>query len=281
MSDSNLVFLNKRVFVIGSDGDFLDGLESLLSYTGALPFVYRDLEKAEDEFEKNLSHLVNLIILETKEGEEDFSALKILNRLRAVGLSNTPIILIKDKAESKTTELKDDLANFNVIQTFKKDGLVLTDLLKEAEKAIFSDDLKDNVIDISEKEPIIFKDNKKEMRILVVEDDPLLRNLLAIRLKKSQIPCRFSNDGSKALVDIKEYQPTLLILDLMLPEKDGFSVLEEIKKDETLAKIPVIVFSNKDSDEDKKRAKDLGAKAFLVKALTDLSDLVNMIFDIH
>jgi len=275
MNDKNLAFLNKRIFVIGSDGLFLDNLENLLGYTGALSFFYRDVEKAVSEFKRNLNTLLNLIIIETTDETNLSKSLEILTRLRVVGLGNTPVILINNSDEEK------ELDDFNIIKIFKKENLILTDLLKEAEKAILADSNESNIIDISEEKPTIFKDPTKEMRILVVEDDPLLRNLLAIRLEKSQIPCRFSNDGKNAVNDIKDYKPTLLILDLMLPEKDGFTVLKEIKAESELAQIPVIVFSNKDSDEDKKRAKDLGASAFLVKAMTDLSDLVKIIFDNH
>lgn len=275
MNDKNLAFLNKKIFVIGSDDNFLNNLENLFSYTGALSFFHRDVDKAVSEFKRNLNTFLNLIIIETKDKEDSSIILEILTRLRSVGMGNTPIILINNTNDEK------GLADFNVTKSFKKEGLILTDLLKEAEKAILSGNIQENIIDISEEKPTILKDSEKEMRVLVVEDDPLLRNLLAIRLEKSKIPCKFSNDGNDALRDIEDYKPTLIILDLMLPEKDGFTVLKEIKSDAKLEKIPVIVFSNKDSDEDKKRAKDLGAKAFLVKAMTDLSDLVELIFDNH
>jgi len=63
----------------------------------------------------------------------------------------------------------------------------------------------------------------------------------------------------------------------MLPGKSGFDILAELKDDEVLKNIPVIVFSNRDGQEDRARAKELGAVDFYVKAMTDLSELIEKI----
>ena len=63
----------------------------------------------------------------------------------------------------------------------------------------------------------------------------------------------------------------------MLPVKNGFEILAELKADLELKKIPVIVFSNRDSQEDKQKTFSLGAERFFVKAMTDLSFLIETI----
>lgn len=115
------------------------------------------------------------------------------------------------------------------------------------------------------------------IRVYVIEDDPLLRNLLSIRLDKSDFPYEFSTDGNAVLPAITQFKPDVIILDLMLPGKSGFEVLAEIKADKALKHIPVIVFSNRDSQEDRQQAEALGAVGFYVKAMTDLSELIETI----
>lgn len=115
------------------------------------------------------------------------------------------------------------------------------------------------------------------IRVYAVEDDPLLRNLLAIKFQKSNVPFEISVDGEDIVNKIKAFRPQIVILDLMLPGKDGFELLEEIRNDSNVSNIPVIIFSNKDSVADRKRADELGASGYYVKAMTDLSDLMNTI----
>ncbi len=117
----------------------------------------------------------------------------------------------------------------------------------------------------------------KGIRVFVVEDDPLLRNLLDVRLDTSSFPHEFAVDGRNIIERIKQFKPQVIILDLMLPQKSGFEVLEELKADPQLKKLPVIVFSNRDSQEDKQRVFDLGAERYYVKAMTDLSMLIETI----
>lgn len=115
------------------------------------------------------------------------------------------------------------------------------------------------------------------IRVFIVEDDPLLRNLLSLRFRKSSFPFEFSNDGSEAIPAMRQFKPDVIILDLMLPGKSGFEVLSEVKQDKVLKDVPVIVFSNRDGQDDKKQAEELGAACFYVKAMTDLSELVEKI----
>jgi two-component system, cell cycle response regulator len=118
---------------------------------------------------------------------------------------------------------------------------------------------------------------KKGIRVYIVEDDPLLRNLLSTRLKASSFPSSFSIDGGDVVSKILDFKPQVIILDLMLPIKNGFEILEELKANSSLKNVPVIVFSNRDSQEDKQRVFGLGADRFFVKAMTDLSVLIETI----
>lgn len=122
--------------------------------------------------------------------------------------------------------------------------------------------------------------SKTGIKVYVVEDDPLLRNLLSVKFDRSSFPYEFSNDGRNVLAALKQFRPDVIILDLMLPGKSGLDILAEVKADDSVKNIPVIVFSNRDGQGEKKAAKDLGADAFYVKAMTDLSELVEKIEDL-
>ncbi len=129
-------------------------------------------------------------------------------------------------------------------------------------------------IDISPHETVV---TKTGIRVFIVEDDPMLRNLLALQLEKTHFPYEFSTDGNNIAAVIQQFKPNIVILDLMLPGRTGFELLVDIKADERVKHIPVIVFSNRDSQEDKAKARALGAEGFYVKAMTDLSELMETI----
>ncbi len=117
-------------------------------------------------------------------------------------------------------------------------------------------------------------------KVLVVEDDPLLRNLLSMKLSSSNCPAMFSNDGLQVGELVASFEPDVIVLDLKLPGRDGFEVLKELKETDAYKHIPVIVFSNNSIDEDKQRAMDMGAAAFHVKAMTDLSEFIKIVVKI-
>lgn len=128
--------------------------------------------------------------------------------------------------------------------------------------------------DLQFDEPEIPKSDH-EVRVLVIEDDALLKNLLSTRLEQAAIDCQFSTTGEDALDLVKTYRPTVILLDIMLPGRDGLDLLEEIRS--AGCTVPVIIFSNRDEQADRTRAEALGAEKYFVKAMTDLSFLVTTI----
>jgi DNA-binding response OmpR family regulator len=143
--------------------------------------------------------------------------------------------------------------------------IVLGDAVNNAE---------DTVIDIGKS---VVSTTGQGTRVLVVEDDPLLANLLSAQFERAKFTCLINRDGSNVLADIKTFQPDIIILDLMLPGCSGFDILKEIKTHEDYEKIPVFIFSNRDSASDKQQATELNASGFYVKAMTNLTDLVQKI----
>lgn len=117
-------------------------------------------------------------------------------------------------------------------------------------------------------------------RILAVEDDAFLRSAYMIKLTKAGFTVQVANDGIQALETLKTFIPDLILLDLVMPRKDGFSTLEDIKKQENLRNIPVIVASNLGQQDEVDRVTALGATSFIIKSDLSLADLIIKINDI-
>ncbi len=114
----------------------------------------------------------------------------------------------------------------------------------------------------------------KALSVLVIEDDEFLVNAYRTKLTKEGFDVHFAVDGQEAMKTLETLHPNVILLDLMLPNKDGFTVLEEIKKISSLSKIPVIVASNLSQKADVERCKKLGAHEFVVKSELSLDDIV-------
>lgn len=115
--------------------------------------------------------------------------------------------------------------------------------------------------------------NKK--KIMVVEDDEHISKVYEIKFAKEGINVVLARDGEEAVVKITAEKPDVILLDLMIPKKDGFGVLEEIKKNPELINIPVIILSNLGQKSDQDRAIALGANEYLVKVDYSIQDVIN------
>jgi len=113
--------------------------------------------------------------------------------------------------------------------------------------------------------------------ILIVEDDTILRDLISQKLKKANYDIVEAVDGEEGLKKAKEKKPDIILLDLILPGIDGFGVLEQIKKDPNIDKIPVVILSNLGQKEEIEKGMNLGATDFLIKAHFTLSEIVEKI----
>lgn len=114
-------------------------------------------------------------------------------------------------------------------------------------------------------------------KILVVEDDKYLASAYRVKLLKMAFDVRTAADGEEALAVLKEYTPDLILLDLVMPRKDGFATLEEIKKNDQWKDIPVLIATNLGQKEDIERGMKLGAVDYLVKTDTSVDDFVNKV----
>jgi len=125
----------------------------------------------------------------------------------------------------------------------------------------------------------------RPVEILLVEDSPADVRLTREALKQYKVLNKLSvvGDGEQAIAFLRqegEYadvpRPDLLLLDLNLPKKDGREVLEEIKKDEKLRRIPVVVLTTSKAEEDVLKAYDLNANCYVTKPV-DLDQFMKVV----
>lgn len=102
--------------------------------------------------------------------------------------------------------------------------------------------------------------------ILIIEDDKFLRQLISQKLFKEGYDVSEAVDGEEGLKKIREEKPGLILLDLILPGIDGFEVLSQMRKEQEIAHIPIIILSNLGQKEDVEKGLNLGAVDYLIKA---------------
>lgn len=119
--------------------------------------------------------------------------------------------------------------------------------------------------------------DERKKRILIIEDDEHVSKVYEMKFSKEGYDTIFVTNGEDGVEKIATEKPDLIILDLMVPQKDGFLVLEEIKKNPDIAKIPVLVLSNLGQQSDKDRAIALGANEYLVKVNHSMQEVVDKV----
>ncbi len=114
-------------------------------------------------------------------------------------------------------------------------------------------------------------------KILIVEDEELIYELLQRKLTQEGYEVSVAKDGVEGLEKMREVKPDLILLDIIMPKKGGFEVMEEIQKDETLKDIPVIVISNSGQPVELDKAQKLGAKDWLIKTEFDPQEVIEKV----
>lgn len=102
-------------------------------------------------------------------------------------------------------------------------------------------------------------------KVLIVDDDPSIVMSLEFLLKKSGGEVFIASNGKEAIEKIGDCRPHLVLLDIMMPEVDGYEVCDYIKKNSFMTSIKVIFISAKSKDEDIKKAYSTGADLFIIK----------------
>lgn len=114
-------------------------------------------------------------------------------------------------------------------------------------------------------------------KILVAEDDQFLSQAYRLKLTKAGFDVKVAVDGQDTLNLLKSFTPDIILLDMVMPVKDGLTALREIKADEKLKNIPVIVTSNLEQKEQIDQGFHLGAVDYVIKSNISMDDLLKKI----
>jgi DNA-binding response OmpR family regulator len=118
----------------------------------------------------------------------------------------------------------------------------------------------------------------EKKRVLIAEDDTVIASMYNMKLVQNGFDVKLADNGADALEIAKKEKFDLILLDVVMPQLDGFTVLQELKKIDSFKDIPIIMLTNLGTAEDKKKGQEYGAVDYLVKASltpTQVSEAIN------
>jgi twitching motility two-component system response regulator PilG len=118
--------------------------------------------------------------------------------------------------------------------------------------------------------------NISSIRVMVIDDSPTIRRTAEVYLKRAGFHVFVAADGFAAMAIVKEHQPDIIFVDVVMPRLDGYQTCTLIKKNRSFATTPVIMLSSKDGLFDRARGRIAGSEEYLNKPFTE-QDLVNAV----
>ena len=103
------------------------------------------------------------------------------------------------------------------------------------------------------------------VKILVVEDEPMLREMYTRKLSQSGLEVISANDAEQGLKMVEQEKPDIILLDILLPKKNGIYVLEQLRSNPKTSQMKVIAFSNYNDPSTRRQAKELNVLDYLIK----------------
>ncbi|MFA6525259.1 MAG: response regulator [Patescibacteria group bacterium] len=116
-----------------------------------------------------------------------------------------------------------------------------------------------------------------KQKILLIEDDKMLLEMYTAKFTREGFEIATAENGSDGLKVARDMKPDMILLDIIMPKLDGFATLKEIRKDENIKNVPVILLTNLGQDQDIQKGKDLGADDYFVKANHTPTEIVEKV----
>lgn len=117
-------------------------------------------------------------------------------------------------------------------------------------------------------------------KILLIEDDKFLSSVLKSRMEREGFTVLQAFDGNEGFEIMKDEQPDLVVLDLIMPNMSGFDLLEKVSTDPQMGDTPIVVASNLGQESDIEKAKRLGVRDYFVKVQMSIDELAETLKDL-
>jgi len=117
----------------------------------------------------------------------------------------------------------------------------------------------------------------KKAKVLLVEDDQMIVDMYKLRFEEEGFEVLVTDKGSEAIEMARKQQPDIVLLDIILPEIDGFAILQQLKSESSTKKIPAILLTNLSQETDQQKGVQLGAAGYFVKAQHTPADILTEI----
>ena len=114
-------------------------------------------------------------------------------------------------------------------------------------------------------------------KILIIEDDRYISKMYQLKLSLDGFDVQVADNGRIGVDKAKEFQPDIVLTDILMPEMDGFDVIAALKNDENLKTVPILIMSNLGQEDHIKKGLDMGATGYIVKSQYTPSKVVEKI----
>jgi len=119
--------------------------------------------------------------------------------------------------------------------------------------------------------------SNKKIKVLLVEDDSMIVQMYKTRMDSEGWEVFFTDRGSEAMKIAKEEKPDIILLDIILPEVDGFTILKDLKADPATKKILVLMLTNLGQESDQNKGKEMGVDGYFIKSQHTPGDVITKI----
>lgn len=123
-------------------------------------------------------------------------------------------------------------------------------------------------------------DENKKIKVVIIEDDSYISDMYRIKLESENFEVVIAEDGVIGLKKLETYKPDVILLDVVMPKVDGFSVLKAIKNNNDIKNIPVVMLTNLGQKDNVERGFELGASGYIIKAHFTPSEVVKKVKEI-
>lgn len=117
----------------------------------------------------------------------------------------------------------------------------------------------------------------KDKKVCIIDDDENIREIYSVKFMAEEFLVVSAKNGQEGIDLIRKERPDIVLLDIQMPIKDGFDVLQELSTDQILKKIPVIILSNIDDEQAFKKIGDFSTHFYLIKSLVTPQKVVDAV----